>query len=199
MGKPERDAATVIADAEAMLRTARLGLKDFKGADMERRLPGLSNAVVFGRAVTNVIENLRSRVDSFAEWYRPRSAALGKDATFKRLYQMRSEILKQGSSGVSTKVIVESFDSRDLAPLMASPPPGATRFFMFDQTGGSGWEVELPTGYTVRYYVALPDSVKASSSLTLRLGDEDIDAAPVLERYLEAMERIVSDAKSKFL
>ena len=59
----ERDADAVLRDAEATLETARLGLADLTGPDARRYMPGLRAVVTFGRAVTNVLQNLRTALE----------------------------------------------------------------------------------------------------------------------------------------
>lgn len=67
-----RSTATILRDVADTLRTAQLGLKDVcSTAEPGRRLPGLRNLVVFGRAVTNVLQNLRSTEPEFDRWYQP--------------------------------------------------------------------------------------------------------------------------------
>ena len=39
-------------------------------------------------------------------------------------------------------------------------PPGAKGFFMGDNLGGCGWEVEIDEGVTEKYYVAVPDNIE---------------------------------------
>ena len=51
-----RSRSNVLQSARDTLRTAELGLRDLQGGPADRRLAGLRNAVVFGRAVTNVLK-----------------------------------------------------------------------------------------------------------------------------------------------
>lgn len=186
---------SVINNANETLRTAKLGLKDFLGEDPSHRIAGFRNAVVFGRAVTNVLEHLRSKVDDFDDWYKPKSAALGEDANFARLYKLRSQILKEGAGGPSISMTINSLNTDDLAPLMSNPPAGAKGFFIGDQTGGSGWEVEVAEGVVEKYYIALPSAV--SIEVRHELGGED--AGRLLTRYLASMEDIVREARMRYV
>lgn len=171
-----------------------MGLADFLGHDPNRRLPGFRNAVVFGRSVTNVLEHLRGKVDNFDAWYKARSAALGADPGFARLYKMRSEILKEGTGNPSMSMYIEHLNTADLEPLMRNPPPGAKNFFVGDQSGGSGWEVDVGEGEVERYYVALPPEVRLITSYSL--GDEE--AGDLLTRYLAALDQMIREAKTHF-
>ena len=85
-------------------------------------LLGMRNAVVFGRAVTNVLENLRGKVENFDAWYKPHSARLGQDESFRRLYKMRSKILKEGETNVGTSMHVKSFNTDDMHRFGPRPP-----------------------------------------------------------------------------
>jgi hypothetical protein len=93
-----RSRSNVLQSARDILRTAELGLRDLQSGPADRRLAGLRNAVVFGRAVTNVLENLRSRCAKFGSWYKVQSEALATDVDMKFLYKLRSEILKRDAS-----------------------------------------------------------------------------------------------------
>lgn len=184
----------VIEKARVALRNAHLGLADFRSEDPSRRLAGFQNAIVFGRSVTNVLENLRSRVPSFDDWYKPRSAALGEDPGFRRLYLMRSEILKQGDGRPDMLLEADVIRVSDFEALMKNPPPGALGFFVGDDVGGSGWEVDLGDGTTAKYYVQLPESL----GVTFRLTIQGEDAAALLDRYLRAMADLIDDAVQQF-
>ena len=188
------DLQAIHANAVESLRSARMGLADFLARDPRRRITGFRNAVVFGRAVTNILEHLRGKVENFDEWYKPRSSALGSDPGFARLYKMRSEILKEGTGAPSQSIYIEHLNTADLQPLMQNPPRGAKGFFIGDQAGGSGWEVDLGDGETEKYYVALPPSVRMTTSFSL--GDED--AGALLTRYLDALGDLLKDAKDHF-
>ena len=187
-------AEEILSNAAETLSVARLGLADFLGPDPSRRLAGFKNAVVFGRAVTNVLEHLRGKVPAFDDWYKPRSAALGQDEGFAKLYKLRSQILKEGSGAPSVSSAIEHLNPGEFALLMKSPPPGARGFFIGDATGGSGWEVELGSGEVERYYVAVPPSV--GFSFSHKLGNED--AGALLTRYLDAMRELIAEARKRF-
>jgi hypothetical protein len=64
-----RAAASIISEAEDLLRTAEFGLEDMKLRPGRAR-SGLRNAVVFGRISTFALRNLRSVVPEFDAWYR---------------------------------------------------------------------------------------------------------------------------------
>ncbi len=54
--------------------------------------------VEFGRAVTNVLQNIRTYDrDRFDRWYEPIQKQMASDPLLKHFYKIRSEILKEGS------------------------------------------------------------------------------------------------------
>src|SRR5262249_17042181 len=85
--------ADVIQAAEDRLRTARFGLADMDNPDRNRS--GLYNAVVFGRMVTFALQNLRSIVPDFDEWYAPHQEAMRSDPLMKYFSDLRTEIEKK--------------------------------------------------------------------------------------------------------
>jgi hypothetical protein len=139
MAKDARSVSDVLRQATETLRTAQRGLEDLRAADPSRRMPGLRNAIVFGRAVTNVLENLRGRVANFDDWYKPETQQLSRDPGFRRLYEMRSEILKEGALGIGPAITIDYLNTADLQDLLRNPPPGARGFFI-------GTRMEAPAG-----------------------------------------------------
>lgn len=158
----------------------------------------MRNAVVFGRAVTNVLENLRGKVLDFDAWYKPHSSRLGQDACFGRLYKMRSEILKEGQTKVGTSMHIKSFDTNDMHRF-GPPPPGATGFFMGDQRGGSGWIVPLPDGTEEKYYVELPPDIGTTSFVMNIPNGKSVPVSGVLARYLDTLRKLVDEAEATFV
>jgi len=63
--------AEVLRRGDDTLATAKLGLTDVLEGRPERRLGGLRNLIVFGRAVSNVPQNLRSIWPEFDSSYQP--------------------------------------------------------------------------------------------------------------------------------
>src|SRR5436309_15318022 len=98
---PNKTTPSILASAEQTLATARAGLEDVLAERPERRLPGLHNVVVFGRAVTNVLQNLRSTEPGFDEWYVPFVRQMESDPLMRFLYKLRSAILKRGTVSTS--------------------------------------------------------------------------------------------------
>lgn len=206
-GMGEKTVASVLADAAETLKTAEFGLSDFVGSDPRRRMSGLRNLVVFGRAVTNVLQNLRSvvGVKVFDEWYEPIQEDMRQDEVLRFFYVMRSEILKEGTLRPGTSVHL-NLNTNGLAPLLSNPPRGAKGFFIGDNLNGSGWEVELPDGSTEKYYVELPASVQVTTNFHFpdapvsRKGEiiSDDSAEGLAQLYIDSLRSLLEKAKAKF-
>jgi hypothetical protein len=202
-----RDAQDILRNAGECLQTAAIGLEDLTGSDPKRRLIGLRNLVVFGRSITFILQTLR-RVDRdrFNGWYAPFKKEMRDDALMKYFAELRNTILKVGGPKTTQAMYVEHLDFRDLQPLMENPPPGAKRFFIGDQLGGSGWEIELPDGSIEKYYVELPIAVRMETtfhfpdppSQHLGQGIGDTSVPSLARRYLEYLSRFVKDAEREF-
>lgn len=189
----------VITGARQALRTAELGYRDAVGDDPSRRISGITNAIVFGRSVTNVIYKLVSRVDNFETWYREQTAEMGADSGFHRLYKMRSEILKEGAVSTGIHVRIGYIDDSLIHRMRQDAPPGAGDLFVGDETGGSGFLMTLPDGTTEKYYMAMPERASITSTLTVTTADgEQLDVGPLLDRYLARMRKFIDDAERRF-
>jgi hypothetical protein len=192
---------TIIREAEALLHTSKLGLADLRGDDPSRRRAGFRNAVVFGRMVTLALQNLRGKHVGFEEWYAPKRKALGDDATFKRIYEMRTEIEKQATTPMLTAMTL-NFDSSHLARALGTPPPGATGSFAGDDAGGSGWLIQTADGTTEKFYVALPPGMIELDHKMLNADGtimHDKDTVAELARYLDFLGGMIREARQKFL
>jgi hypothetical protein len=206
----DRTVASVLDDAAQTLQTAEWGLTDFTGADPRRRTSGLRNLVVFGRAVTNVLQNLRTvvGVQAFNEWYEPWQEKMRKDELLKYFYQLRTEILKEGALKTTTSVHIANLNTRELQPLMQNPPPVAKGFFIGDHLNGSGWEVELPDGSVVKYYVMLPNSVQNQITMRFHFPDaprthdshslQDPSVEQLAQLYIRYLQNLVAEARTRF-
>ena len=196
-----------IADAlqrtRATLRRAELALEDLERAtDGERRVAAMTNVVVTGRAVTNVLQNLKSAASGFDKWYQPWQAEMRQDALLRYLYELRSEILKEGRDRTGSSTYISSFRyPEDLPPA----PPNAVRFFMGDRYGGNGWEVRLEDGTVQKMYVTLPPH-QVRSWLSFRdlptehlgkpIGETSLEN--VCRLYVQYLRRLVDAAEKEF-
>lgn len=205
--REERTTAEILTSARETFQTVEYGLGDLLGHDASRKMTGLRNLVVFGRAVTNVLQNLKSVEPSFEGWYTAKQREMRADDLLKFFYELRSRILKRGSVGhISTSTHINHLDGSDLARLTQNPPPGATSFFIGDPLGGSGWRVALPDGSIEKYYVALPDDLAVEVRLHFQeppathqgdtLDDRSVEA--LAQHYVEYLRGLLADADSEF-
>jgi hypothetical protein len=154
----KRTTKQILTDLQNTLETAKYGLDDLLNGDPNRRISGLRNLIVFGRAVTNVLQNLRSTEKSFDEWYTPYQEEMKNDQVMRYFYKLRSEILKKGVLNTGSAVHLSNFNLNEIHKF-GPPPKNARRFFFGDNIGGSGWEIELPDGTLEKYYASIPGDV----------------------------------------
>ena len=193
-------AADVIRRAEEHLQTARFGLEDMRSRP-ERFQSGLHNAVVFGRAVTFALQNMRSVVPDFDEWYEPVKVAMKSDPLIKYLSDLRTEIEKTVGRYTTLSGTIKSFNSATDMRHFEPRPPRATSFFIGDQNGGSGWKVANSDGSEDTYYVTLPPEI---GEITIHLSKapgalSEVPAQDLVAEYLGRLGKIVADAKRHFL
>lgn len=198
-----RSAKQILQETKQTLGTVRLALQDLlESTNPERRAAALRTLVVFGRAVTNVLQNLRGVIPDFDSWYLPWKSQMEQDQLLRFFYNLRTEILKRGTLPVSAGLHIKRFRyPEDLPPA----PPNAKSFFMGDTLGGIGWEVELPDGSTERVYVAVLDEVAVtwltfSGAPAEHLGRpiHDKSAQSLCTLYVTYLEGLVSDAQRRF-
>lgn len=194
----------ILDRAEEILRTAELGLSDMAGKTRQRRLPGLRNVIVFGRSVTWVLQNLKGKQDGFEGWYSEKQNSMRSDPIFSYFTDARNNLEKQGRLSISTSSYISSFSGSDISKF-GPPPAGAKAFFIGDQVGGTGWEVELPSGETIKFYVELPGEI---GEVTQHFADLSAEKyAPLRGRtvddlsreYLNSLRSILDEARERFL
>jgi hypothetical protein len=202
MRNTSKTTSEVISRLEDTLYTAQLGLHHVKGADPRARTAGLRNVIVFGRAVTNVLQNLRPIQLGFDKWYQAKVVEMGNDPLMQFFYKLRSEILKEGSLHLTSSVTLNGNPMEIFRHFKA--PPRAKGFFIGDTIGGSGWEIDTGNGTTEKYYVQLPEAMPGLRiELQVHLADapEEFRRLPIeqlCERYLDYLTQLVSEAKDKF-
>jgi hypothetical protein len=194
--------SSILEKTQDTLNTAKLGLRLLGSANPHERMAGLRNLVVFGRAVTNVLQNLRSTEPTFDSWYERYKSEMEADPLMKFFYKLRSKILKEGELRTHSSM---TFSGNPYEIIKRYPaPPGAKGFFIGDQLGGSGWEVELPDGSVAKYYVAIPSDLP-NFDLTMRVhlseAPEQFHGTPVeelCEKYILYLDAMVQEAKQNF-
>ena len=204
MPKPKRTTADILRDAQTTLATAFVGLRDLIDGAPTRKLCGLRNLIVFGRASTCVLQNLRPNESGFDAWYKKYVDEMKDDQLMRYFYKLRSVILKKGILRTDIKGYIERLFSEDMKRF-GPPPPFAKSFFIGDELGGTGWEVELPDGSKAKYYVELPSDIGSvtmhfPNSPDRHLGRkiEDSSVDNLSELYLSYLNRMLEDAIQKF-
>ncbi|HEX73882.1 MAG TPA: hypothetical protein G4N93_01870 [Dehalococcoidia bacterium] len=205
MSASKRITADILKSAEETLKTAEYGFEDLMKGTRERKLPALRSLIVFARATTNVLQNLRSTEPDFDEWYKKYKMEMESDPLIKYFYELRSKILKKGLLQTSTHAYVRHFDFPADMSRFGPPPPNVKGFFIGDNLGGSGWEIQLPNGSIEKYYVELPSDI-GSVSLhfpeppKFHLGQEikDTSIETLSRMYLDYLCRLVRAATDRF-
>lgn len=195
-----------IRRAEQVLDTAYFGLKVLKDGDPSERSAGLRNVLVFGRSVTFVVQNLKSIVgeDRFNDWYLPLQDEMRGDPLMRYFVEARNNLEKQGRLDVSNSALIHNFDSSMLARF-EKPPFESDSFFISDENGGSGWEMNLGDGESIKYYINIPTSVAEVKQVFHSFPDnipEDFRSKSTYELcaiYLDKLKVLVAKSKVEFL
>jgi hypothetical protein len=205
MRKSGRTTEQILEDVQRTLDTAELGYALFV-KQTKNRLSGLMNLTVFGISVTSVLQNLRSTEIDFDQWYASYRTEIETDPLMKHFWNLRSEILKEGKVSTAPATHIKHWIMGDFSRI--PPPPNnvkVRRFFLGDQLGGNGYEIELADGSVQKYYVDVPSEIGKSwlqfpDAPKTHLGKELQDTSiQMLSRlYLDYLQRIVKDAKAKF-
>lgn len=201
----EQPVVLALKRVQEVLDTAYFGLRLLKQQDPSQRSAGLRNVLVFGRSVTFVIQNLRSIIGErrFNSWYEPIQEALRSNPLMRYFVDARNNLEKQGRLDVAVSGSIRNFSSSDL-PNLEQPPFQATSFFMGDVTGGSGWEMDIGGGETIKYYITIPESMgrfeQVFHSLPENIPPElrNLSVVELCEIYLGEMAKLVAMAKTEF-
>ncbi len=196
--------ADKLKDVDRVLLITKNSLGDLKDKDPNKRISGIYNVAVWGRSVTNVLQNLRSVEPEFNSWYDPYAQEMKNDPLMRFFYELRSEVLKEGTTEFGTSTIINNLSPQSFARI-ERPPFETEGFFMGDEIGGSGWDIKLPDGSTEKYYVAIPPDIGGSyinfsNPPTSHLG-KDCSGKSIYElcqMYVEYLESMVKDAKKRF-
>lgn len=197
---------TVLGNLKMTLEMAHYGLKDLTSKDPKYRELGLRNLAMHGRSVTFVLQNLKNLEPDFEDWYREIQTEMKSSDLCRFFLNLRNEIEKQGV--VRERSISAQIDHFSTDMLHRLPRPDnvkITGFFMGDQLGGSGWEIELPDGTKDKFYLELPESmIKVSTHFTEIKGSHlgtPLEGKTVEElgsMYYKYLSEIVSKAIYKF-
>jgi hypothetical protein len=183
---------------------AEHGYKMLLSWEPTERIIGLKNVIVYGRAVTNVLQKLRSLDSSFDTWYKKYQTEMQSDPLLRYFYRLRSEVLKEGKLVVSRE-ITNGHINPQLISILFPKPFNGVKFFICDKLGGSGWEIYLSDGTIGKQYVDFPDfwgkvNLRFSDAPKMHLGNsiKDNTVQSLARLYLNYLENIVRDAFQKF-
>lgn len=202
--KHQQKIKDILLRANNMLIVAERGYSDLAGEDPAAYNSGLMNVATFGRAVTNVLQNLRSVVEHFDDWYMPKQEEMRSSPVCRHFYKIRSDILKRGESG--TSVTVHLFSSPgtmdELIAAAGAPPTDNAEFVIGGRFSGSGWLIRHADGSEDVFYVSLPEELaitKVVVSDTAR--EESVRGKNIVDlarEYLDYLRLLVQDAKHRF-
>jgi hypothetical protein len=181
----------------------------------------INRVAVEGRALTNILQNLRGKVDGFDDWYQTKQIEMASDELLRFFYQMRTESLKKGLDGVSgvelrpqpggmvaltpEGITVEWPDNNGRRQHHYPSPPNTVGKFLGDQEGGSGFEIKMADGKTRKQYVYIPAEVANISVLfdhppavhrEKKL--EDRSPASLCRLYIRYLQELTGEAEAKF-
>jgi hypothetical protein len=202
---PQKEIKEILKRAEELLITAKIGLEDLISGLPEKKVAGLRNLIVFGRAVTNVLQNLRSIDPNFDDWYQEHRKEMEPDPLMKYFYKLRSEILKEGKLEFSPHVYISRLRIPEDIARFGPPPPNAKAFFIGDRLGGSGWEIQLPDGSIEKFYMHMPYDIgnvslhfpnPPKSHLGINVQNKSIEELSTI--FIGYISRLVNLAKEKF-
>jgi len=197
------DVRNILREARARLQTAQFGLADLRGPPPRRR-SGFHNAVVFGRMVTFVLQNLRGKAPGFDPWYEGQQKTMKADPVCRYFVEARNAIEKQGQSKLVNYTFINYMNSEQLKKLAEPRPPGGTAIFVGDQDGASGWIIKRDDGSEEKYYFEIPESVAVSGLALhqppneLQIEDSIVRADAAVEKYLSVLESLVREAENRF-
>jgi hypothetical protein len=167
-----------------------------------RRIAGFRNVIIFGNAVRKVLEGLPSDGGEFDKWYKPVRREFKTSVLIKLFSQLLTEIRKREAEGFGTKARVVGFNYPADIPKLGARPKHAREFFMGDDLGGIGWEVELQPGVIEKYYAIVPaayGTVEEFLSFTAVVqtskDPRPIDAVKVSEQYIQTLEKVLRGAE----
>jgi hypothetical protein len=191
----EKTSAELVESAEDMLRLAEQGLEWLGSEAKEKRLAGLRNILVFGRACLLAISALRRRHPGFDDWYEQNWAGMREDPEMKDLETVRQLVMKDAKPGtVITQLMVRSAGRG-----YGAPPANARAFFTGDRLGGTGWEVVMPDGGVEKYYVAISEAVRPHG---FGFRDEGTPAGaclePMMGKYVAHLREMLRSAREHF-
>jgi len=193
---PDRPISEVLSDAGEILQLVELALVEITDFPGRERLAGILNLPVWGRVLTQTLQNLRPLVGSqkFNGWWSPWQAQLKADPDFVYLWDLRNQIEKEGMLG-SLRHVTDLWHPSQ----MQGPSPPNTVGIFIDHGWGAGWRVRKPDGTIELFYAQLPESLgshlfftEPTTSQRRPPPKKSIDV--IARRYVELLRRIHASA-----
>jgi hypothetical protein len=169
-----------IQDAEALLRLAEGGLKQIASGNVDRRIPGLRNVLVFGALFHTSMRELAATDPLFASWFDQQKLP-------KEVEELRKAAIRAPKERKDYTQVQLASEGKEYGPR----PANAMAFFSGDRLGGSGWDISLGEGRMEKYYVVIPDHEPVGDSF----GKEGATAEAVAKRYVAALREMLKHAK----
>jgi hypothetical protein len=185
-----------------MVAVTERGLTEMRSTESGAQLAGLMNLVTFGRAVTNMLQNIRSiDADLFDLWYAPFQEEMTSDPLLRYFYLLRSEILKEGPP----RPIRGFYVKGPFSLSTADGPPGTKGVSVTPI--GLVYHVEFPDGTKESYRAPFPPEAKARATWhmpntpTMHLSRpiENDEIVPLAEMYVAYLTKLVHLAETYFL
>ncbi len=202
-------------------------LRDLNGPDTGQQRDLLSRIAVEGRAITNILQNLRNK-DSvgkaeFDRWYQPFVVQMKGDSLMHFFYKLRTSTLKEGDDrvdglrlsptqrggfSINIEGVEQSYcdDQGAMRVVFYPAPPNAVSCFVADDTGGAGWEIKQPDGSITKAYATLHPGVAEVTSILVdppkaHLGADLTDARPatLCTAYINYLRGLIQNARLRFL
>jgi len=189
----------VLKNIDDTLKTVRFALSDLNNAHPERRDAAIRNIITFGRSVTFAIQKLKTHVEGFDDWYKPKQREMQDNILFKFLNELRNEIIHEGKLEISQDIHVKNFNTILLQ--YVPQPPNTISFFIGDEHGASGWLVEND-GVREKYYFSIPEEfvqIKLMfNNLPEELKNEQKSINQYCQIYYDYLFNLVKETKEKF-
>lgn len=196
----------MLEKAFQILTTMRMAITDLDCPSNIKRNIAIRNVIVHGRTVTFALQKLlrgKCKPD-FDEWYVKKQNQMKSDQLMKYFQEARNELEKEANLKSVNKMTIHYFDMDMMRKLEQNKPPNAVAFFIGDQMGGSGWEVDTGDGIRTKYYIDLPDGIM-SYSWCIKGEIEhngktyhDLDMADACRMYFAYLNNFVLEAARTF-
>jgi len=194
----------ILQNAKSAFENAKNGLEILNGNNYDQYPFGFHSVAVFGRSVTFILQNLRSKVNNFDLWYGPYVEEMNKDPLMARFKDIRNSIEKEGVDDVVSTTYVKRLDQSILVRMPA--PPGCIGYFFGDRYGRSGFNIKLPDGTADIIYFD-PGKFSLTSVSTMKKAPTKHLGADVSNQtlhglcklYLNYLEAMLENALLEFL